>query len=139
MTISRFLTAQDRGCPSAYRRAIQELTSGQKQSHWIWYILPQHVLLGRSHLSIFYGIRDLAEAKDYIDHPILSQRLRSVISVIESNVACTADLRHLMGSEIDAIKATSSLTLFKAAGLDSAMLLLDKLEISCESTERLLL
>lgn len=101
-------------------------------------MLPQHVMLGRSHMSILYGIRDLAEAQEYLDHPILSGRLNTVISVIESNVDCVSDLRHLMGSEIDSLKATSSLTLFKAAGLNSAMQLLDKLKVSCELTESLI-
>ena len=44
------------------------------------------------------------------------------------------NLEHLMGSGLDAAKTVSSLTLFEAAGLDSAGALLDQIGRRCERT-----
>ena len=43
-------------------------------------------------------------------------------------------LEQLMGSGLDAAKTVSSLTLFEAAGLDSAGALLDQIGRRCERT-----
>ena len=68
---SRFIKAQD----TAYKVVLAELQSGCKQSHWIWYIFPQLAALGSSATAKFYGIKNLEEAKEYFNHPILGPRL----------------------------------------------------------------
>ena len=40
--LSRFLAAQE----SDYARALSEVRSGRKRSHWMWYIFPQFEGLG---------------------------------------------------------------------------------------------
>jgi uncharacterized protein (DUF1810 family) len=35
--LDRFVQAQEQD----YQRALQEIRSGQKRSHWMWYIFPQ--------------------------------------------------------------------------------------------------
>jgi len=35
--LNRFLSAQEK----SYKRALQEICSGKKMSHWMWYIFPQ--------------------------------------------------------------------------------------------------
>ncbi len=67
----RFLNAQN----TVYEKAISELKSGKKQSHWMWYIFPQLVGLGHSQRAAFFGISDRAEAAAYLQHPILETRL----------------------------------------------------------------
>ena len=42
--IERFIEAQK----TDYKIALAEIERGRKQSHWIWYIFPQLVGLGRS-------------------------------------------------------------------------------------------
>lgn len=39
--LDRFHAAHNAGSPSAYSRALAELRSGRKRSHWIWFVLPQ--------------------------------------------------------------------------------------------------
>ncbi|MFM8847242.1 MAG: DUF1810 family protein, partial [Actinomycetota bacterium] len=42
--VRRFRVAQERGGVehgATYQRAITELREGRKESHWIWYVLPQ--------------------------------------------------------------------------------------------------
>lgn len=44
----------------------------------MWYIFPQLRGLGQSNVAWYYGIEDLDEAKAYLDHPVLGQRLREI-------------------------------------------------------------
>ena len=136
---SSFLAAQNAGNPSAYDRALAELRAGRKRSHWIWFMLPQLAGLGRSAMAQRYGIADLDEARTYLADPVLRQRLEAVIGVIDEQLRKLGQsLEHLMGSCLDAAKTVSSLTLFEAAGLDSAGALLDQIGRRCERTlERL--
>src|SRR5205814_937794 len=57
--LNRFVRAQD----SDYQRALAELRSGRKRSHWIWYIFPQIDGLGFSSTAKQYAIKSLDEAK----------------------------------------------------------------------------
>ena len=72
--IERFLTAQDT-FSSSYNIALNEIKNGHKSSHWIWYIFPNVKGLGQSSQSNYYGISCLNEAKAYLAHPVLRERL----------------------------------------------------------------
>ena len=124
----RFLDAQNAGSPSAYDRAQAELRSGRKRSHWIWFVLPQLQGLGRSAMAQRYGINGLDEAKAYLSEPTLRSRLEEVIAVIAEQLQKPdQSLERLMGGNLDATKTISCLTLFEAAGLNSAEALLNQL------------
>jgi uncharacterized protein (DUF1810 family) len=69
--LSRFVEAQAHD----YARAISEIKSGRKRSHWIWYIFPQIDGLGFSLTSKRYAIKSVAEAEEYLSHPVLGPRL----------------------------------------------------------------
>lgn len=106
--LARFLRAQK----GAYGPALAEITQGHKRSHWMWYIFPQIEGLGFSTMSQRYAIRNLAEARAYLDHPVLGPRL----------VSCVEALLHLenrSAAEIfefpDDRKLRSCATLFAAA------------------------
>jgi uncharacterized protein (DUF1810 family) len=136
VTVDRFLSAQNSGNPSAYDRALAELQTGRKRSHWIWFVLPQLAGLGRSAMAQRYGIADLAEARDYLADPLLRQRLELVLTVINEQLSQPGqNLEQLMGSGLDAAKTVSSLTLFEAAGLSSATTLLNQLGRRCAWTQ----
>ena len=87
----------------------------EKRSHWIWYVFPQLKGLGRSYNSEFYGISGLEEAKAYLEHPVLGERLREVCEVILG--LPTNDAREIFGG-IDSRKLRSSMTLFDLASPD---------------------
>lgn len=137
--LDRFHSAQSAGSPSAHERALAELRNGRKRSHWIWFVLPQLTGLGRSAMAQRYGISGLTEARAYLADPLLRQRLEAVIGVIDEQLRKPGQsLEHLMGSGLDAAKTVSSLTLFEAAGLESAGALLDQIGRRCGQTlERL--
>lgn len=104
--LERFIEAQE----YSYPIALKEIQSGRKKSHWIWYIFPQLKGLGHSYNSEYYGITDLNEAKAYLNHPILAERLREITKALLSlpqNLAA----REILGG-IDAMKVKSSMTLF---------------------------
>lgn len=108
--IERFVEAQENAY-SGYERALSEMQAGEKYGHWIWYIFPQLRGLGHSGNANFYGIDDLDEAREYLKHPVLGPRLREITAAALSH----ADDRlaiELMGSDIDAMKLKSSMTLF---------------------------
>ena len=69
--LERFVKAQEYD----YDTALREIRSGRKRSHWMWYIFPQLQGLGYSSTAQYYGIRDLEEAQDYMEHPVLGPRL----------------------------------------------------------------
>lgn len=70
--LARFTEAQ----ATVYTRVVEELTSGSKQSHWMWFVFPQLAGLGRSAMAERYAIGDLDQARQYLADPILGARLR---------------------------------------------------------------
>ena len=106
--LERFVAAQEGG----YEGALRELRQGRKTGHWIWFIFPQLAGLGRSEMSRFYGIESLAEARAYLDHPVLGARLRECVGAVLATSGRTAE--EIFGS-LDAMKVRSSMTLFQRA------------------------
>ena len=109
--LERFVAAQ----AGIYEGALRELKAGRKTGHWIWFIFPQLVGLGRSEMSRFYGIESVSEARAYLDHPVLGPRLRECVSAVLATSGATAD--QILGS-LDAMKVRSSMTLFHHAAPD---------------------
>lgn len=103
--LNRFLEAQR----ANYQQALCELRAGLKRTHWSWYILPQLTGLGSSAMSTRYAIRSLAEAKAYLDHPVLGARLRECIAALNAHAGSSAE--QILGA-VDAQKLHSCLTLF---------------------------
>ncbi len=133
--LKRFHSAQGEGDRGVYAQALQELKAGAKQTHWIWFVLPQLRALGQSAMAERYGIADLAEAQAYLADPLLRQRLEEVIAVIAAQLQRPGqNLPLLMGGDLDATKTLSCLTLFAAAGLPSAAALLNQLNRRCHRT-----
>jgi uncharacterized protein (DUF1810 family) len=97
---------------------LAELRVGRKTSHWMWFVFPQVAGLGSSQMSRTYAIDSLAEARAYLEHPVLGPRLRECASVVAESSAPTAE--RLLGG-IDALKLRSSMTLFLRAAPSEAV------------------
>jgi uncharacterized protein (DUF1810 family) len=108
--LHRFLEAQDQG--GTYDRALAELRAGRKRSHWMWFVFPQIAGLGHSEMSQTYAIASIAEARAYLDHPVLGSRLRECTRALLQVGGRSA--AEILGS-IDAVKLRSSMTLFARA------------------------
>ena len=102
----RFLDAQE----FAYTQALRELKEGRKQSHWIWYIFPQQKGLGHSHNANYYGLDGEGEARAYVEHEILGDRLRECCKALLLHKG--KDIKSIMGSGIDVLKLKTSMRLF---------------------------
>jgi uncharacterized protein (DUF1810 family) len=89
-----------------------ELRAGRKRSHWMWFIFPQLRGLGRSATARRYGIASLAEARAYLAHPVLGDRLRECCSLMLQVPDRSA--LEILGSPDD-LKFRSCLTLFALA------------------------
>ncbi|MFP5438820.1 MAG: DUF1810 domain-containing protein [Bacteroidia bacterium] len=106
--LTRFLDAQNQ----VYLKALGEIQQGQKQSHWMWFIFPQLKGLETSDAANYYGIRNLAEAKAYLQHPVLGKHLRQITTALLALEGKTAF--EVFGSPDD-MKLRSCMTLFSLA------------------------
>ena len=103
--LERFVQAQ----AADFARALAELRAGEKRSHWMWYIFPQFAGLGQSAMSRRYSIKSAAEAKAYLDHPLLGPRLRECFAVLRQLPGRSA---HQIFGSPDDLKLRSCATLF---------------------------
>jgi uncharacterized protein (DUF1810 family) len=106
--LDRFLMAQ----AATYDIALAELIGGRKLTHWMWFVFPQMQGLGRSGMARQYGISSLDEARAYLAHPVLGQRLRECVTVLLDSGETS--LQTIFGCPDD-MKFRSSMTLFAAA------------------------
>lgn len=106
--LTKFITAQQED----FNMALSEIKNGRKQSHWIWYIFPQIVGLGRSTTSEYYAIKNLSEARMYLKNEYLHNNLLTICQALLDLE--TSDAEEVMG-RIDAMKLKSSVTLFTLA------------------------
>lgn len=106
--LRRFVEAQEQ----SFDRALREVRSGRKTSHWMWYVFPQLEGLGRSETARRYAIGSLEEARAFLAHPLLGPRLRDITRAAAGLPDRSA--RAVFG-EPDDLKLRSSLTLFDRA------------------------
>ena len=106
--LQKFVTAQERD----YSTALREIRNGRKRSHWMWYIFPQIQGLGMSPTAEYYGIKDLEQAKDYMEHPVLGPNL---IEISEALLALNASNPTAVMGYPDDLKLCSCMTLFELA------------------------
>jgi uncharacterized protein (DUF1810 family) len=104
----RFVEAQD----AVRWLVVEELTAGRKQTHWMWFIFPQLAGLGRSAVAERYAIRDLDQAKRYLDDTTLGDRLRHDVRLMLRHADKSA--LQILGSPDD-LKFRSCITLFAHA------------------------
>ena len=106
--LERFLIAQQ----TYYRIALQEIKSGQKRSHWTWFIFPQIAGLGYSETARYYAIKDMGEAKAYMEDYTLSSNL---IEISQALLDVDSDDATAVMGWPDNLKLKSSMTLFALA------------------------
>jgi uncharacterized protein (DUF1810 family) len=105
--LNRFTEAQERD----YQAALSEIKNGRKRSHWMWFIFPQIEGLGFSETSRFYAIRDLQEATDYLNHPVLGKRL---VEISEALLHIDGKTANQIFGNPDDLKLKSCMTLFNS-------------------------
>jgi len=108
--LARFHAAQSR----VYPQVVQEIRSGDKKTHWMWFIFPQLRGLARSDIARRFGIADRDEAVAYLDNQTLRVRLAE----------CTMGVlghKRLMFPYPDDQKLHACMTLFREVAADTAL------------------
>lgn len=105
--LQRFVDAQLR----VITDVRQELAAGRKRTHWMWFVFPQIAGLGRSEIAARYAIGSAEEARAYLAHPVLRERLLECVELVCRHSARSA--YEIFGTPDD-LKFRSSLTLFGA-------------------------
>ena len=108
--LDRFIAAQD----PVFDRVCAELAAGHKRSHWMWFIFPQLRGLGSSPTAQRFGLDSLAEARAYLTHPLLGERLRRCTELV--NRVEGRSVQEIFGYPDD-LKFHSSMTLFARAAV----------------------
>ena len=110
--LNRFIKAQE----EFYDVALEEVRSGYKRSHWMWYIFPQLQGLGESTTSNDYGIHGIEEAREYLQNDVLRSHLLEISQAL-------LDLQLTNIFEVfnypDDLKLKSSMTLFHCVEPDN--------------------
>lgn len=124
--LDRFLKAQQ----NQYQTILAELRDGHKRTHWMWFVFPQISGLGRSETARFYAIKNLDEARAYLGHPVLGERLIECTQAVLK--VQNRSLQQIFGSPDD-LKFRSSMTLFECVSPDP-MFFTEALERYCEGS-----
>jgi len=103
--LTRFLDAQNQ----LYLKALSEIKSGRKETHWMWFIFPQLAGLGQSETAKFYAISNITEAAAYLAHPVLGKHLLEISEQLLNTDGKTA--KEIFGNPDD-LKLRSCMTLF---------------------------
>lgn len=111
--LERFVRAQT----PVYDSVLKELKKEEKSSHWMWFIFPQIDGLGRSSTAQHYAIKSREEAKAFLAHPVLGERLRECCRILQG---AEASASQIFGFP-DNLKFRSSLTLFEEVADDDSL------------------
>jgi uncharacterized protein (DUF1810 family) len=106
--LQRFVDAQ----ASCFAQVRSELAAGKKRSHWMWFIFPQLKGLGSSPMAQRFAISAIDQAKAYLAHPVLGDRLRDCTDLV--NAVSSHSIEDIFGYPDD-LKFHSSVTLFAEA------------------------
>ena len=110
--LQRFLTAQNGKTiygNSLYEQAIIEIQEGKLGFEcWVRCVYPQLKRSGTSKLTEFYGLNGREEAKIYIEHPVLRERLIKAAQILLDNKKSVYEIF----SNLGVLKIRSCMLLF---------------------------
>jgi len=112
--LTRYVAAQQ----PVFARVCAELAAGRKQTHWMWFVFPQLRGLGSSPMAERYGIGSLEEARAYLAHPLLGERLRHCTQLVNGVDGRSAE--EIFGYP-DYLKFRSCMTLFDNVAPDPSL------------------
>ena len=107
-SLQRFVRAQD----PLIGQVRAELAAGRKVTHWMWFVFPQLHGLGTSPMAARYAIASLAQAVEYLRHPVLGPRLAECAALV--NAVRNTPIETVFPYP-DHLKFHSSMTLFARA------------------------
>ncbi|KUJ18528.1 DUF1810-domain-containing protein [Mollisia scopiformis] len=124
--LARFVARQDRDLLAPgigvqlfgnYDQARRQVEGGTRTTQWMWWIYPFHLGNANSATAREFGITSLAEARAYLNHPVLGPRLVEMLEALENTPAAT--IQELLGGPTPIWQLHASLTLFLRADPDA--------------------
>ena len=119
-TLEKFVSAQN----PVFERVLEELRTGRKKTHWMWFVFPQIAGLGRSAMSKRYALASLNEARAYLSHDLLGMRLKDATKMVLAHIGPDGAPMLSVGDIFgwpDKLKFHSSMTLFDQAASDESL------------------
>ena len=95
--------------------ALREISAGQKETHWMWFMFPQLQSLGGSATAHRFGIVNLAHARRFLQHPVLGANYEQLVEATHKIIVEEGGNIGLVFGYPDDLKLMSSLTLFELA------------------------
>ena len=108
MRFQHFIEAQN----PVIATVMDELQAGEKRTHWMWFVFPQHVGLGRSGMAKRFGLGSVEDASAYLTDPTLGSRLVDCTEAVWEHRMKSAQA--IFGTPDD-LKFRSCMTLFAIA------------------------
>jgi uncharacterized protein (DUF1810 family) len=112
--LERFAFDQSRN----YSAVLEELNDGRKKTHWMWFIFPQIVGLGRSSVSKKYALANQEEAEEYLQHTVLGNNLRECTEIMISHYPMKI---YTIFDGLDIHKFHACMTLFSSISPDGSI------------------
>ena len=103
--VKKYTPYQDK----VWSQVLLELKLGRKETHWMWFVFPQLLGLGKSPMSIKFAIQNIAHAKAFWEHPILGTRLRTCFELVQQSGKKPIEIF----GHVDTMKYNSCKKLFK--------------------------
>ena len=94
-----------------WEKAKDEISSGKKKEHWIWYVFPSFLLV-REHSIPDLILKDLDEVKAYIANDVLRKRLIEITNIARVQLNKKINVNVLFHTKLDALKFWECITLF---------------------------
>ena len=97
--------------------ALREISAGEKETHWMWFMFPQLRMLGHSDTAKYYGLTDVDDACQFLRHPVLGPTFEQLVeATYKVIVEQGGNISRVFGFPDD-LKLMSSLTLFERAAI----------------------
>ena len=93
-----------------FSEALSEIKSGEKSSHWMWYVFPQVPGLGTSGLNRRFAVPNINDATAFLTDSTTGPNFEAILDASVQQLELGISLTSLMGH--DAQKFVSSVTLF---------------------------
>jgi len=100
-----------------FDRALAEIRSGKKQTHWMWFVFPQVPREGDSSTASRYSVPSMEHAVAFLRHDVLGRNYLEIAREAREQLLASAAPQKVLNlfGKPDHLKFVSSLTLMGVA------------------------